>query len=326
MNSSDQDTRLWDQFWSAGRASCCSDQDGTENAELVRQQWVELFAASRDGDRILDLCTGNGAVLDVARECAREAGKILELCGVDSAAIVPVSGESADTKATPLFIRASVTALPFVDASFNAVTSQFGIEYAPLETAVAEAMRVLREGGRARFVAHAKDGTTALNAVAELDDIAELEDDIGIFPATTEALTLVCDVERASSPVSPAEIQKARQAHDNFHQRLARMAEDISRRAARAVYRDTGSILQHTFRNRQAFPLGTLLDKVRETELSVQLHRDRLRALVGAAFDEDACRHLVAACKRHGAKKQTLDSIRSSDGATPLAWVVTIDR
>ena len=254
MNSSSQDTRLWDQFWSAGRASCCSDQDGTDNAELVRRQWVEMFADARDGDRILDLCTGNGAVLDVASECARESGKTFELCGVDSAAIAPVSGEPADTKATPLFIRASVTALPFVDASFNAVTSQFGLEYAPLESAVAEAMRVLRKGGRARFVVHAKDGTTALNAAKELDDIAELEDDIGIFRAATEALTLVCEVERARSPAAAGTIEAARKAHDLFHSGLARMAEDLPQRAAQAVYRDSGSILQHTFRNRQGVP------------------------------------------------------------------------
>ena len=326
MNSSNQDTRLWDQFWSAGRASCCSDQDGTENAELVRRQWIGLFADTRDGERILDLCTGNGAVLNVASECAGKAGKSLELCGVDSAAIAPASGESAVTKATTPFVRASVTALPFVDASFDAVTSQFGIEYAPLEAAVTEAMRVLREGGRARFVAHAEDGTTAMNAVAELDDIAELEDDICIFPAAIEALTRVCEVERARSTVSPGTIAKARRAHDSFHERLARMAEGLSQRAAQAVYRDTGSILQHAFRNRQAFPLEVLLDKVRETGLSVRLHRDRLQALVGAAFDEDACRHLVATCKSCGAKRGSVDSIPAADGTTTLAWVVTIDR
>lgn len=326
MSSPKQDTRLWDQFWNAGRTSCCSDQDGTDNAELVRQQWVEMFADVRDGDRVLDLCTGNGAVLEVARECVRETGRALELCGVDSAAIAPENDETSDEQPAAFFLRASVTALPFVDASFDAVTSQFGIEYAPLEPSVAEAMRVLREGGRARFVAHAKDGTTALNAVAELDDIAELEDDIGIFPAATEALTLVCEVERARSPVSPETIERARRAHDSFHERLARMAEDISRRAAQAVYRDTGSILQHTFRNRQAFPLEALLDKVRETGFSVQLHRDRLRALVDAAFDEDACRHLVAACESRGARQGSFDSITAADGTTTLAWVATIEK
>ena len=326
MNSSRQDTRLWDQFWNAGRASCCSDQDGTENAEVLRGQWVELFADTRDGGRALDLCTGNGAVLDIASETARECGKSFDLCGVDSAAIAPDFGESSGKQAIPFFVRASVTALPFVDAAFNVVTSQFGVEYAPLEAAISEAMRVLAEGGEARFVTHAKAGMTATRADAELGDIAELEDDISIFPAAIAALTLVCEVERARSPASPESIDRAGQAHDSFHERLVRMAKGLSQRAAQAVYRDTGSILQHTFRNRQAFPLDVLLDKVRETELSVDLHRDRLKALVDAAFDEDACRHLVATCKTHAAKQAAFDSIAAADGATTIAWVVTISK
>jgi hypothetical protein len=101
------------------------------------------------------------------------------------------------------------------------------------------------------------------------------------------------------------------------------MAEDLQQRPARVVYRDTGSVLQHTFRNRHAFPLDVLLDKVHETELSVRLHRDRLQALVDAAFDEDACRRLVAAFKAHGAEHQSFDSIKVKEDANAIGWVIT---
>lgn len=288
--------------------------------------WSEFFSSLRDGERVIDQCTGNGAVLTVALECAGRKNIDIMACGVDSALIAPVKGADEQHRNASFFVRASAIALPFANHCFNAVTSQFGIEYVPLSDAIAESLRVLTRGGRGLFIAHAKGGITVTHALAELADIAELQDDIGIFPAAVEALQVVCEVERAANPSSSPHLAAARRAHDNFHERLARVGDNWQARRALAVFRDCGNILQHTFQNRHAFPVATLVDKVLETEQSVALHRQRLQALVSAALDHEDCEQLVNLCRHHGAVSCEFSALPADDGDDQLAWTIALHK
>ena len=57
------------------------------------------------------------------------------------------------------FVEGDVEALPYADASFDVVLSQFGHMFAPRpEVAVAEMLRVLRPGGRIAFTTWPPDG------------------------------------------------------------------------------------------------------------------------------------------------------------------------
>ncbi|MDX1404798.1 MAG: methyltransferase domain-containing protein [Woeseiaceae bacterium] len=326
MTNSGKNTRQWDQIWQSGKANCFSDYDGSPNAQLIRDEWSRFFARLDDGQRLLDLCTGNGAVLVVALECARAAGNRISACGIDSASIAP-SSEVADAgPGDTWFIRAAVEALPFADASFDAVTSQFGVDYIQPGAAAREALRVLTDGGRGMFISHASGGITVTQAEAELQDIDELQNEIAIFPAAQEAFPKVWAAERASRPLPQADLATAQAAHDRFHQALAKIGETFQQRAAFAVYRDTGDILQHAFLNRQHFPVETLLDKVREVEQSVLLHKARLEALVGAALDESRCREYVEACRQHGAMACDYRPIGAANGDGQLAWAIDFSK
>jgi SAM-dependent methyltransferase len=93
------------------------------------------------GSRILDLCCGTGLVAGAAT--ARGA----VVSGLDfSPAMLAVARA---THADLHFAEGDAESLPFPDASFDAVVSNFGVHHlARPERAVAEAMRVLRPGGR----------------------------------------------------------------------------------------------------------------------------------------------------------------------------------
>ena len=58
--------------------------------------------------------------------------------------------------------------LPFPDALFDGVTSQFGIEYADLAAATREAIRVLVPGGRGHFVLHHAGGAITQGVASSL--------------------------------------------------------------------------------------------------------------------------------------------------------------
>lgn len=106
------------------------------------------FAGIRPGDEVLDVGTGTG---NVAVSAAREGGNVT---GLD---LTPELLQTARLNAAAAGQRiewreGDAEALPFADASFDVVTSQFGHMFAPRpEVAIREMLRVLRPGGRLAF-------------------------------------------------------------------------------------------------------------------------------------------------------------------------------
>ena len=111
-------------------------------AELV------AFARVQSGETVLDVGCGTGVVAVTAARAGATA-KGLDLTPVlldrarENAAIAGVTVE---------FIEGDAEALPFPDATFDVVLSQFGHMFAPRpEVATAEMLRVLKPGGRIAF-------------------------------------------------------------------------------------------------------------------------------------------------------------------------------
>jgi demethylmenaquinone methyltransferase/2-methoxy-6-polyprenyl-1,4-benzoquinol methylase len=97
-------------------------------------------AAVRPGDRVLDVACGTG---DLAIAAAAAGGRVT---GVDFSTRML---ERARRKSSAVeWLEADALALPFDDASFDVVTSGFGVRnFADLEAGLRELRRVLRRGG-----------------------------------------------------------------------------------------------------------------------------------------------------------------------------------
>lgn len=108
------------------------------------------MANPRAGERALDLATGTG---DIAFAIASSGAKTV---GLDithrmlQLARLRASGASATHALTEIpFITGDMTSLPFQSASFDLVTTGYGLRNVPdLNTAIDEIARVLKPGGR----------------------------------------------------------------------------------------------------------------------------------------------------------------------------------
>jgi demethylmenaquinone methyltransferase / 2-methoxy-6-polyprenyl-1,4-benzoquinol methylase len=107
------------------------------------RRWRRLAAETvvRPGDAVLDACCGTG---DLAIAAERAGGRVT---GLDFSEQMLV--RARDKSDSVEWVLGDVTALPFDDASFDAVTVGFGIRNVPdLEAGLAELARVVRPGGR----------------------------------------------------------------------------------------------------------------------------------------------------------------------------------
>lgn len=182
----------WTAYWHGGRLASCF--EGSDAEVRLTSVWNELVDQLPQGARLLDLATGNGTV---ARSCAarsRFRGLTLQIEAVDAAEIDPPKHVNDPERLfRDIQFRGGVMleSLPYPDASFDAVVSQFGFEYADEAAAAGEVGRVLAPGGRVRLVVHARDG-------AVVCDIRLRVDRLKIVLAEQGPVTLVRDLARAA--------------------------------------------------------------------------------------------------------------------------------
>lgn len=128
-------------------------------AEWYEREWVPAMlqewairladvAAVTVGHHLLDVGCGTGVV---ARECAGRIGATGRVAGLDiSYEMLSVARNIAPDIE---WHRGDVQSLPFADASFDRVVSQFALMFFPDRSqAVAEMWRVLRPGGRLAII------------------------------------------------------------------------------------------------------------------------------------------------------------------------------
>src|SRR4051812_8600842 len=124
------DRSAWDRYWQADRIASCMDGAGQSNYDdRVAAGWRAFFRSLPAGSRILDLCTGNGAVAVIAAEVCSVHRKNFAITGIDLADIDPkrfVSRYGSIADGISFVAKANCEALRFADSSFDAVVSQYG--------------------------------------------------------------------------------------------------------------------------------------------------------------------------------------------------------
>jgi SAM-dependent methyltransferase len=163
---------VWTQYWQSGNPDSCIPTKSPDDIRPIRAFWRELAVQLNAGSRVLDLATGNGAV----PRMLLEANQDLQITAVDKAAIDPVKyladlGRMADVKFSP---GVDIEHMHYDDASFDAVTSQFGIEYVALERAVSEVARVIRSDGEIRLLMHHCDSEVLVASRAKRTEMEPL--------------------------------------------------------------------------------------------------------------------------------------------------------
>ena len=302
----------WDRFWSYDRLASFGTGKGAGNyGGEIAEGWRTFFASLPAGSRVLDIATGNGAIALMAVE----AGRKLQVTGADLAAVRPaafVSKGKSELKKIRFLGRTPAEKLPLADASVDAVTSQYGIEYSDMKKSVPEAVRVLGSGGRLRFACHATEGALAADTKAAIADADFVVDELDLTGRAARCLDAVLGVERGHQAGQFAEIA-AQSRYAEFRDGLKAVAERMPAAADQAMLGSVHQALVALFEQRQGQNLQGLfiqLDALRE---EIAAHRERQRALLAAALTGKQMAALARKLEGLGLTGVTLGEQRDGD-------------
>jgi len=307
------DKGIWDQYWRFDRIASCFDGAGATNYDAcIADGWQTWFEGLPDGTRILDLCTGNGAIALLAARAGR-----FEIVAVDQAAIDPpafVTRHAEEMAAIRFLGETDVEALPFPDGGFGAVISQYGIEYSSLDKSLPEALRMLAPGGRLRLVVHASDGVVAADSARLVAETALLLDEIDLPGHAARCFEAVLAVERPTGDDQTGDKETADRCFAAFQTALERTARHVPQAQDKTMFRNCGSVLLDSFSRRGAFDLAQMLAKADEVRLEIECHRGRLSALIDAAIDRAEAERLAERLRGLGASACESRPLHSAAG------------
>lgn len=299
------DTSIWNDYWHFDRLSSFDDDGKINYGEEIAGGWRAFFDTLPQGASILDLCTGNGAVAVMAAEASRRGGKDFRIVAVDSADINPclyVKSHRDELAGIEFQPATPAECLPWPDACFDAVVSQFGVEYSDLSQSMSEIARVVAPAGKARLFLHAAEGD-----VVQRSNLAITEIDFLLYEADLAGKAQHClraasaterKLDRSASSLCAASASRAA-----FHEALRETGQRIATSTDPAVLRNSGKMLDALYQHRGQYDLAQMIGIVEGIRTEWRNHRGRLAAQVEAAVTRDQRTELASRLERSGATK-----------------------
>ncbi|TVQ34264.1 MAG: class I SAM-dependent methyltransferase [Wenzhouxiangella sp.] len=174
-------TDHWSDYWARGSLTSLPDDfSGNYDGEIAAF-WAERFKSLPEPARILDICTGNGALALLAADHAISQSRTFEITAVDAARIRPdLIAEGRPDLANALgrirFVPDTpMEAFQAPAAHFDLAMSQYGIEYCDQAAVAPIIAGLLKPGAELALLCHASSSDMLKTMQGELAEYQRLD-------------------------------------------------------------------------------------------------------------------------------------------------------
>lgn len=283
----------WSRLWNSGVLHSCATGIRGNYDGAILAFWHRQFDALQDLSRAVDIGTGNGALLLLARDRARQRGITLELHGIDIADIDPpknVPDGAQRFEGIAFHPRTSASDLPFEDGTIDLTCSQFGFEYAPRGPAIREMMRVAQTRNRIALVLHSDDSIVAQVAVAQHEGHAFLKHGCAVIDRARDMVPILAwgaAVARGENAGSVAGAEAKRLA---FNLSAQALMDAIERLPQAQVLRNAAMGIRAAFEQAGDAPeqADSILRRLQDDLLDEEARLTHLQSALLTAADLDA--------------------------------------
>jgi ubiquinone/menaquinone biosynthesis C-methylase UbiE len=306
----------WRDYWKADRPASCMPQN-ERTAQEIAATWQQWFAECAGGSRILDIATGNGIVLNHAAAAGRQLHRAFALTGVDLADIDPqryLTSLEDDMRAATFIGAVAAERLPFETRSFDVVVSQYGLEYADLEQALAEVARVLAPGGMLHWLAHSESSEVVQQ---NREQALEVEYLLAARGPVYYMNTFVARQRRRKDMQYSMEM---------LNESFARAYEWCKAHPPAKVVQEMCSGFADIANRWQAYDPVDLAKMLEDSERRLTSHSARIRSLLDAVMTPQRRQSLQAILTRAPWQNLTIDPVRVGEGPSEIGLHIRAER
>lgn len=314
MEDLSQRQAVWSRYWQTGAAHSCGTSYGERYGGAIAAFWQQVSGDTPEGSRLLDVATGSGAVPRLWRHWRTTD----HWDAVDLSTTPPAWLQDAGD-GVHFHGEVRAEALPFPPASFDLVTSQYGIEYADMQRAVPEVLRVLAPTGGVALVLHHRDARPVTLARTELAHLDWALGTDGLVPACADMLGPAAAASTAEGRERLARDPAAEAARLRFNAAQTALRErTVTQDGADTLVeiRDAvGALIRLAMQRGESQARAGLA----RWQVALADHRWRLAELCTCALDPAAAQALAARFEQAG-RRTTLGSL--VDGAHLMGWTL----
>lgn len=309
----------WDTYWAGAQSSAAFSGGGTTDP-LVLSFWDDFFRdvrGSRDAPRIIDIASGNGAIIESASRAYEENLPEFTCLDISDSAIRMLEERFPGVRG----VVADAANSPFDPGSFDVVVSQYGVEYAGLD-AIHAIARLVAPGGDLVLLVHHSEGLiheqcdASLNAIRDMKDADFIPRCIAMFDT---AYAVLQGGDKAAYQEAGRKFAPAIKAMEDIMQRYGR---DVAADTIMRVYRDVRTIHQRMQHYDGASVVGWL-EKMAD---AIDAYEGRMASMLDVAIDAAQFEGVVARLNNSGFEINRSDALAHSTEAPPLAWALMATR
>lgn len=308
----------WDRYW-RGTWEAAAHEDGSPQDAALASFWQGIFALLPSGGevRLLDVAAGNGAVVRHAR---RVGGDNIDCYALDYSASALFN--LRQRYAGVCCVAANALFPPLSPRSFDAVVSQYGIEYAGPD-AIAAAGDLVSDGGYLALVIHYRDGAIyreCANNRRVLQAIKALD----VLSLAREAFHagFALNAGRGSVPAFKAAERAFTPAVRGLEQLLRQEGRGAAGGLLQQLYRDIATM----YSQMSAYAEEDVMSWIDGMEPELDAYIGRMQSMVDAALDGPALDAQCARLTRMGFERPQRERLGIGASSLPAAWTLVARR
>lgn len=314
----------WSNYWQGRTANASGDAlvggVGIEHSKELADFWSKELGGFAPQVSILDLACGAGSVLRHAHRLGFQ-----DVSGIDISDDAIAAMQSSIPNAKGMV--GPVDKMPFGDANFDLVVSQYGFEYAGGEDAILkttqEIARVLKDDGHFIAVCHIKDGGIDrevrghLTAIETLENTGFIRASKDLFHALYAAYNDPIEASKQNFNTAAAALIEPREALNQFIN-ASGAADDQIKQLAQHLMAGAADL----YKRHQAYALEDVMGWLTGMQSEIDAYKGRMASMRNAALDEAVCQSLLSVFESAGYSPASPTPLHFGDEPHPAAWIL----
>lgn len=311
----------WSDYWEQGHLTSFGADFSGNYSGVLKDIWQPVFENLPNSFKVLDICTGNGALPLLIQGYFENKARSGHIIGLDLASVQqPDTSPLNSNIKVELMGGVNCEELP-VDGPFDLVMSQFGIEYSNLDKTLPEVSRVLASQGKVNLVCHHVQSLIIKRNASLLKFISnplinDLWDNLHLIVTAMGEMKGQADLLRIKKDIN---CETYRNKINSTISALVGMDELAAKDSELLNY------IMTFFKKGLFWSMAEKRDYIGYASTQIEMLKLRLTELVNAAIDEQKLANMLVIMAKHSLSLCSIHVIKDENNLV-LAWNVQFEK